>query len=281
MAALYFDIIHPLDATMDEVVAQARDCETVIFVGGISPRLEGEEMKVDAAGFKGGDRTDIELPEAQRKVIAALHAAGKKVVLVNCSGSAIALEPETRTADAILQAWYPGESGGTAVADVLFGDYNPGGKLPVTFYRNVNQLPDFLDYRMTGRTYRYFKGDALFPFGFGLSYTTFEIGKPKFKNGKLTVSVTNTGKMRGSETVQVYIKRVGDNNGPIKTLRGFAKTTLEPNGSQVLTIDMPRERFETWDEATNTMRVIPGKYEIMVGNSSADPSMKHLTVKIK
>ena len=281
MAALYFDIIHPLDATMDEVVAQARDCETVIFVGGISPRLEGEEMKVDAAGFKGGDRTDIELPEAQRKVIAALHAAGKKVVLVNCSGSAIALEPETRTADAILQAWYPGESGGTAVADVLFGDYNPGGKLPVTFYRNVNQLPDFLDYRMTGRTYRYFKGDALFPFGFGLSYTTFEIGKPKFKNGKLTVSVTNTGKMRGSETVQVYIKRVGDNNGPLKTLRGFAKTTLEPNGSQVLTIDMPRDRFETWDEATNTMRVVPGKYEIMVGNSSADPSMKHLTVKIK
>ena len=203
------------------------------------------------------------------------------MVLVNCSGSAIALEPETRTADAILQAWYPGEAGGTAVADVLFGDYNPGGKLPVTFYRNVNQLPDFLDYRMTGRTYRYFKGDALFPFGFGLSYTTFEIGKPKFKNGKLTVSVTNTGKMRGSETVQVYIKRVGDNNGPIKTLRGFAKTTLEPNGSQVLTIDMPRERFETWDEATNTMRVVPGKYEIMVGNSSADPSMKHLTVKIK
>jgi beta-glucosidase len=238
-------------------------------------------MKVDAAGFKGGDRTDIELPEAQRKVIAALHAAGKKVVLVNCSGSAIALEPETRTADAILQAWYPGESGGTAVADVLFGDYNPGGKLPVTFYRNVNQLPDFLDYRMTGRTYRYFKGDALFPFGFGLSYTTFEIGKPKFKNGKLTVSVTNTGNMRGSETVQVYIKRVGDNNGPIKTLRGFAKTMLEPNGSQVLTIELPRERFETWDEATNTMRVVPGKYEIMVGNSSADPSMKHLTVKIK
>ncbi|MBO4658434.1 MAG: glycoside hydrolase family 3 C-terminal domain-containing protein [Prevotella sp.] len=281
MAALYFDIIHSLNATMDEVVAQARDCETVIFVGGISPRLEGEEMKVDAPGFKGGDRTDIELPEAQRKVIAALHAAGKKVVLVNCSGSAIGLEPETRTADAILQAWYPGEAGGTAVADVLFGDYNPGGKLPVTFYRNVNQLPDFLDYRMTGRTYRYFKGDALFPFGFGLSYTTFSISKPKFKNGNLTVTVTNTGTKQGSETVQVYIKRINDNDGPIKSLRGFSRVTLEPGKQQEVTIAMPRERFETWDEGTNTMRVVPGRYEIMVGNSSADPDMKHLMVKIK
>ena len=281
MAALYFDIIHPLTPTMDQVVAEAKDCETVIFVGGISPRLEGEEMKVDAPGFKGGDRTDIELPESQRKVIAALHAAGKKVVLVNCSGSAIALEPETQTTDAILQAWYPGESGGQAVADVLFGDYNPSGKLPITFYRNVGQLPDFLDYRMAGRTYRYFKGDALFAFGHGLSYTTFDIAKPKLKKGILTVNVTNTGQCQGSETVQVYIKRIGDNDGPIKTLRGYAKVSLAPGESRQVAIEMPRERFEVWDSQTNTMRVLPGRYEVMVGNSSADPNMKRLVTKIK
>ena len=281
MAALFFDIVRKHTPTTSEILAQAAGCETVIFVGGISPRLEGEEMKVDAPGFKGGDRTDIQLPDAQRKVIKALHDAGKKVVFINCSGSAIALVPETQNADAILQAWYPGEEGGHAVADVLFGDYNPGGKLPITFYRSVDQLPDFLDYRMTGRTYRYFKGDALFPFGHGLSYTTFTLSKPSYKNGKVSVRVTNTGNVKGTETVQVYIRNLSDSDGPLKTLRGFKRTTLSPKESAIVEIDLPRDRFETWDASSNTMRVQPGQYEVMVGNSSAASALKSIKVKIK
>ena len=152
-----------------------------VFVGGISPSLEGEEMGVDLPGFKKGDRTSIELPEVQRNLLAALHRAGKKVILVNCSGSPVGLVPETETCEAILQAWYPGQQGGRAVADVLFGDYNPAGRLPVTFYRNIEQLPDFEDYNMTGRTYRFMKERPLFPFGYGLSYTTFYIRGSHFQ----------------------------------------------------------------------------------------------------
>ena len=144
-----------------------------MFAGGISPRVEGEEMPVELPGFRGGDRTDIELPAVQRQLLAALHRAGKKVVLVNFSGSAMGLVPETETCDAIVQAWYPGEEGGEALADVLFGDVAPSGKLPVTFYKNIGQVPDYENYDMKGRTYRYFDGEPLFPFGHGLSYTTF------------------------------------------------------------------------------------------------------------
>ena len=281
MASLYFDILHNHIPTIDEIVKKTDGYETVVFVGGISPRLEGEEMRVDAPGFKGGDRTDIELPEIQRNILAALHKAGKKVIFVNCSGSAIGLEPETTTTDAILQAWYPGENGGQAVADVLFGDYNPGGKLPITFYKNVNQLPDFLDYTMQNRTYRYMHERPLFPFGHGLSYTTFSFSKPTYKNGKVTVKVTNTGKREGTETVQVYLQPTNDKNGPVKTLRGFAKVTLQPNETKTVEIDMPKERFETWDEITHTMRVLPGKYLLLVGNSSDDSALKKLVVRGK
>ncbi len=281
MANLQFDIVKKVTPTKEDLLEQAKGYETVIFVGGISPRLEGEEMRVDAPGFKGGDRTDIQLPQVQRDVIATLHEAGKKVVFVNCSGSAIALLPETQTANAILQAWYPGEEGGNAVADVLFGEYNPGGKLPITFYKSVEDLPDFLDYRMDNRTYRYFKGEALFPFGHGLSYTTFSLSKPSYKEGKVKLTVKNTGTKRGTETVQVYIKRKDDKSGLIKTLRGYKKVELSPGESRLVEVELPRERFESWDDESNTMRVIPGKYEVMVGNSSADKNMKTIIVKIK
>ena len=281
MASLQFDIIHKHVPSLQEVVAKAAGYETVIFVGGISPRLEGEEMRVNIKGFKGGDRTDLELPEAQRKVIAALHQAGKKVVYINCSGSAIALVPETENADAILQAWYPGEEGGNAVADVLFGDYNPGGKLPITFYRSVNQLPDFLDYRMNNRTYRYFKGEALFPFGHGLSYTTFDLSAPKYKKGKVVLSVTNTGKCEGTETVQVYLKRMDDHSELIKSLKAFQRVTLKAGETRTVEIDLPRDRFECWDDQTNTMRVVPGKYLLMTGNSSATENLKMRKIKIR
>lgn len=263
------------------IVAAVADADAVIFIGGISPRLEGEEMKVNVKGFKGGDRTSIELPQAQRDILAALHRAGKRVIYVNCSGSAVALEPESQNADAIVQAWYGGEAGPQALADVLFGDYNPSGKLPVTFYRNTGQLPDYEDYAMKGRTYRYFTGSPLYAFGYGLSYTTFECSNPVFKRNRITVSVKNTGTRDGDEIVQVYLRRPADVNGPAKSLRGFQRVHLKAGEQATVTIAMPRDRFETWDEASNTMRVVPGQFQLMVGSSSRDADLHTIDVKIK
>ena len=280
-AFLGFDIQHKVAPTHQELLAQIGDTETVVFVGGISPKLEGEEMRVNEEGFKGGDRTSIELPKAQRETLAMLHQAGKKVVFVNCSGSAMALTPELESCDAIIQTWYGGEQGGTALAEVLYGDYNPSGKLPVTFYKNTDELPDFLDYTMKNRTYRYYQGEALFPFGFGLSYTQFEIGKPSYNGQKLRVNVRNTGDKEGLETVQVYIRNLSDKEGPLKTLRAYQQVSLKPGESKNVTIDLPRNCFEGWDVKTNTMRVVPGKYELMVGNSSDDSDQKKIVVSIR
>ena len=268
---------------VSDIIYAARDADIVVFAGGISPRLEGEEMKVNEVGFKGGDRTDIELPKIQRQLLAALHAAGKKVVLVNCSGSAVALEPETSSCDAILQAWYGGEQGGTAVAEILFGDVNPSGKLPVTFYKNTQQLPDFEEYKMAGRTYRYMKEQPLFSFGYGLSYTSFEFGTPKYnaKKGVVTVEVANTGKRDGDEVVQVYIKRIADIEGPNKTLKAFKRVNLKAGEKKVISIDFKRGNFEGWDPEHNVMRVVAGKYQMMVGNSSRDCDLKTIEVKVK
>lgn len=281
-ATLNFDIASVHNVTAGEIAARAKDVETVIFVGGISPNLEREEAKVNEPGFDNGDRTSIELPAAQRQILKALHEAGKKVVLVNCSGSAVALTPELETCDAILQAWYPGEQGGHAVADVLFGDYNPGGKLPVTFYKDDSQLPPFDDYSMKGRTYRYFNGEPLFHFGHGLSYTTFQLGKASYDKqaGKITLSVKNTGSREGTEVVQAYVRNTADTEGPIKTLRGFSRVELKAGETKTVTIDFPRESFEGWDAATNTMRVVPGNYELMVGTSSMEKDLQKINVTI-
>ena len=280
-ASLAFDVQRKIAPTADELLAQIGTATTVIFIGGISPSLEGEEMRVSEPGFRGGDRESIELPQAQRDVLAMLHKAGKKVVFVNCSGSAIALTPELESCDAILQWWYGGEQGGTALAEVLFGDRNPSGKLPITFYKSTDDLPDFLDYSMKNRTYRYFTGEALFPFGYGLSYTTFQIDKPVYKDNKVRVRVTNTGKREGTETVQVYIRNTADTEGPQKTLRAYQQVSLKPGEAKTLTIDLPRNSFEGWDAGTNTMRVVPGKYQVMVGNSSTDKDLKQIAVNIK
>lgn len=283
MATLQFDFGKMSVPTKEEILAQVGKANTIIYVGGISPRLEGEEMKVNVEGFKGGDRTSIELPKAQRDMIAMLKEAGKKVIFINCSGSAIAMEPESRNCEAIMQAWYGGERGGEAVADILFGDYNPSGKLPITFYKNDSQLPDFEDYKMAGRTYRYFKGEPLFKFGHGLSYTTFEFSKPKYdnKSGKVSVKVKNAGKMDGDEVVQVYLRNTADAEGPIKTLRAYKRVTLKAGETKTVEIDFPLNSFECWDVSTNTMRVMSGKYELMVGNSSASSNLKSITVKVK
>lgn len=280
-ATLNFDVAVVRNVTASEIAERARDVETVVFVGGISPNLEREEAKVTEPGFDNGDRTSIELPAAQREILKALHEAGKKVVLVNCSGSAVALTPELETCDAILQAWYPGEQGGHAVADVLFGDYNPCGKLPVTFYKDDSQLPPFDDYLMAGRTYRYFNGEPLFPFGYGLSYTTFALGTPVYdaQAGKIHVSVTNTGARDGVEVVQVYLDKPDDAGGPLKTLRGFKRVELKAGETKDVVVDFPRSAFEWWNVDTNTMCVTPGKYELQVGTSSVD--VKKIVCELK
>lgn len=272
---------HPID--YQAIIRKLQGIRKVVFVGGISAALEGEEMPVDIDGFKGGDRTNIELPKVQRDFLRALHEAGKTVVFVNCSGSAIALEPEMETCDAILQAWYAGQEGGTAVSDVLFGTVNPSGKLPVTFYKRTDQLPDYESYSMHGRTYRYFS-DPLFAFGYGLSYTTFRFGRALAVAAdggyRLSVPLTNTGTRPGEEVVQVYIRRVADANGPLKSLRAFRRVALKAGESTTVEIPLSRKSFECFDESTNTMRTLPGDYELMYGNSSRPEDLQTLTVSV-
>ena len=282
-ASMKIDIARELPIDYQQTIAQLKGIDKVVFCGGIAPSLEGEEMPVNIEGFKGGDRTSIELPKVQRDFLKALKAAGKQVIYVNCSGSAIALTPETESCDAIIQAWYPGQEGGTAVADVLFGDVNPSGKLSVTFYKDDSQLPDYEDYSMKGRTYRYFN-DPLFAFGYGLSYTDFEIGEASIKgangNFEVTIPVANKGQRNGTEVVQLYIREIADAEGPLKSLRAFQRVDVKAGETATATLQLTPKSFEFWDAATNTMRTKPGKYEILYGSSSLDKDLKKLTVTL-
>ncbi len=287
-AALNFDFGRLVPVDLAASIAKVKDADIVIFAGGIAPSLEGEEMRVTIPGFKGGDRTDIELPAIQRRMLQALKAAGKKVVFVNFSGSAMGFVPETESCEAIVQAWYPGQAGGTAIANVLFGEYNPSGRLPVTFYKNSNQLPDFEDYSMKGRTYR-FMSNPLFPFGFGLSYTNFTIGKAKLnkaiiKNNEtvnITIPVANTGKRNGAEVVQVYVRKVNDIEGPLKTLREFQRVEVESGKSKQVTLSLIPSTFEFFDSKLGKMIVASGDYEVLYGNSSDAKALKNIKVTIK
>jgi len=286
-ASLGFNFGKQKPVEYNSLIEKLKGIDVVVFVGGISPRLEGEEMPVHLPGFKGGDRTNIELPEVQRNCLKALKAAGKKIVFVNCSGSAIGMVPETESCDAILQAWYSGEQGGQAVADVLFGNYNPSGKLPITFYKNIDQLPGFEDYSMKGRTYRYMS-DPLFPFGFGLSYTSFSIGnaqlnKTTLSKGddlKLSIPVSNTGKRNGTEIVQVYVKKVGDTSGLLKTLKGFERIDLAAGKTGTAIINLPYNSFEFYDDKTLQMDVMPGEYDVWYGNSSDSKDLKLVKLSV-
>ena len=279
-ANLKINIAKELPIDYQQIIAQLKGINKVVFCGGISAALEGEEMPVQIEGFKGGDRTSIELPKVQRNFLKALKEAGKQVIFVNCSGSAIALTPETETCDAIVQAWYAGQEGGNAIADVLFGDCNPSGKLSVTFYKDDSQLPDFEDYSMKGRTYRYFN-DPLFAFGYGLSYTDFEIGEAKMQGKEsITIPVTNVGKRAGTEIVQVYIRNLSDAEGPLKSLRAFQRVDLKGGETVNVTLKLNEKSFEFWDPETNTMRTKPGKYEILYGNSSMDKDLKKMTITL-
>lgn len=287
-ANIEFNLGKEVDVDYTALIQKLKGMDLVVFVGGLSSQLEGEEMPVSYPGFKGGDRTNIELPDVQRNCLKALKKAGKKVIYVNCSGSAIALTPETESCDAILQAWYPGESGGQAVAEVLFGDYNPAGKLPVTFYKSSDQLKDIEDYSMKGRTYR-FMNDALFPFGYGLSYTTFAIGNAKLdkttikadESVALTIPVSNTGKRNGTEIVQVYVHKVNDTDGPIKTLKGFQRISVDAGKTAQAVINLPYNSFEFFDRGKVKMDVASGEYEIFYGTSSNAKDLKVAKITIQ
>lgn len=288
-ANLEFDFGKELDIDFSSLVERLKGIDEVVFVGGLSTLLEGEEMPVNYPGFKGGDRTDIQLPLVQRNCLKALKAAGKKVIFVNCSGSAIGLVPETQSCEAILQAWYGGESGGQAVAEVLFGDYNPSGKLPVTFYKDTTQLADFEDYSMKGRTYRYMTTEPLFAFGHGLSYTTFSIGNAQLTKSTIkkdesitiTIPVTNSGKTNGTEIVQVYVKKLNDEQGAIKTLRGFKKVTIAAGKTLNAVVELTPDSFAFYNPGNLQMDVTPGEYELWYGNSSATGNLKVTRITIQ
>jgi beta-glucosidase len=263
------------------IANKVKDADAIVFVGGISPQLEGEEMQVNYPGFNGGDRTSIMLPSVQTGLLKSLQSTGKPVVFVMMTGSAIAMPWESDHVPAIVNAWYGGQSAGTAIADVLFGDYNPAGRLPVTFYKSDSDLPPFEDYSMDNRTYRYFKGEPLYPFGYGLSYSTFKYGNLKIPatvksqtNIPVSVQVTNTSKRDGEEVAQLYISY---KDQPIKvaakSLKGFQRISLKTGESKTLHFTVTKEELSMAGE--DGKLIYPkGKLVISVGGGQPDVHIK-------
>ena len=252
--------------------------DVVIFVGGISPAMEGEQH----------DRTTIELPQVQEDLLHALYTNGKPIIMVDCSGSAIALPWEAENLPAILQAWYPGEEGGRAVGQVLFGDVNPSGHLCVTFYSATTDLPSFTDYSMTNRTYRYYSGKPLYAFGHGLSYTKFDFASGKLDSkkipatgtAKVTFTVKNTGKVDGDEVAQVYYRHVNSAvPQPKLALCGFTRVSLKHGESSEVTVEVPTQRLRYWDTGKKQYVVEPGDYEFLIGDAS-DNALLNLPMTI-
>ena len=277
-AMLRGDICERILADFTDLAKEVSVADAIVIIGGISAQMEGE----------GGDKADIELPAVQQRLVRAMHETGKPVVFVNCSGSAIAFASVEGQYNALLQAWYPGQGGAKALADVLFGDYNPSAKLPVTFYASTADLPDFLDYNMENRTYRYFRGTPQYAFGYGLSYTTFGYGEGKLnkssmkKGGKVTVTfpVTNTGSVAGAEIAQVYVQALDNPDAPIKALKGFDKVQLAPGATAKVSITLDDEAFEYYDASVDGLSVRPGKYRILYGSSSRDEDLKALDFQV-
>ena len=269
----------PSDSLEAEAVRTAQQADAVVMVLGLTARLEGEEMPITIEGFRGGDRTRIDLPAPQQKLLERIVALGKPTALVLLNGSAVAVNWAADNVPAILEAWYPGQAGGTAIADVLFGDYNPGGRLPVTFYRDVADLPAFENYDMAGRTYRYFDGKPLYPFGHGLSYTTFKYGRLRTSTESLRptdtltvrVDVSNTGNRAGDEVVQLYVRHLESSvTRPKRELRGFSRVNLKPGQSKTVTIRVPASAFAYWNESTHAWTSESAPVSIEIGSSSAD-----------
>ena len=266
-------------ASIDSAVEIAKRSDIVIAVLGISPLLEGEEMSVNVPGFNGGDRTNLNLPAGEEQLLRALHATGVPVVLVLTGGSALAVDWEHANIPAIMAAWYPGQQGGNAVADALFGECNPSGRLPVTFYSALNELPPFEHYDMAGRTYRYFNSKPLYPFGHGLSYTSFlydelEIGEyriPADDTIHVSFRVANTGNFDGDEVSQLYVRSLDAPAGsPIKSLKGFRSSFIKKGGQETIRIAVPVRELRVYDDVLGAYVVRPGKYEIQIGASSED-----------
>jgi beta-glucosidase len=260
------------DQQTQQALQAARDADLVVMVLGLSPRLEGEEMKVAVEGFAGGDRTRIDLPAPQEQLLERVHAIGKPTVLLLMNGSALAVNWADEHVSAIVETWYPGEEGGTAVAEVLEGDLSPAGRLPITFYKTITQLPAFEDYSMTQRTYRYFRGEPLFPFGYGLSYTSFRYDKPHVESANLpsshtvtlSVDVENTGEMAGDEVAQLYLTHTDVADAPLRALKGFRRLHFNRGEKKTVSFTVPDRELSLVDEA-GRLRIIPGKVEVWIG----------------
>ena len=269
------------------MIQKVKESDVVVYVGGITARLEGEEMPVEIEGFEKGDRTNLKLPKVQHELLKELHKLGKPIVFVLTSGSAMAIKWEQENLPAILGVWYPGQAGGEAVTDILFGEYNPSGKLPITFYKSIEDLPPFEDYHMKGRTYRYFNGDVLYPFGYGLSFTNFSYSKPKL--GKLLMSkkdtntvevtVANVGNFDGETVVQLYVNdKEASVTTPLKSLKGFKKIFLKKGASKTVQFELSAANLSIIDYEGNSF-LEPGVFEIFVGESSATSNKAVLTVR--
>lgn len=274
---LCFNIGKTKAVSITELASRVKDADAIIFVGGISPALEGEENEVVCEGFKDGDRTTITLPKIQTALMKELQKNGKPIVFVMMTGSAMAINWEHENIPAILNVWYGGQAGGEAVADVLFGDYNPSGCLPVTFYKSDKDLPLFTDYSMENRTYRYFKGKVLYPFGYGLSYTTFKYKNLRVKDEvstndslMVTVDVINMGQVYGDEVVQLYLRHVGKEKYlPIHSLKGFERVSLLPGETKTVTLVLTPRDFATYNDFGECW-VRPGDIQIYVGGGQPD-----------
>jgi beta-glucosidase len=269
----------PHETLEADAMKAAGQADAIVMFLGLTARLEGEEMPVQIPGFRGGDRTSLDLPAPQEALLERIALLGKPTVLVLLNGSALSINWAQDHVPAIVEAWYPGQAAGTAIADVLFGDYNPGGRLPVTYYRSVSDLPAFDDYRMAGRTYRFFEGTPLYPFGYGLSYTTFAYKNLRTSadrvaaDGQLTVSVdvTNTGKRAGDEVVQLYVQHLGSKVERPKTdLRGYARVTLAPGETRTVTLPLAAASLAYWNADAHGWLVESEPVRLQVGSSSAD-----------
>ncbi len=276
----YISRQRPESGLIEDAIAAARKSDVVIAVAGISPQLESEENRnIDLPGFKGGDRTKLSLPAGEEALLKALHKTGKKIVLVLVGGSALAVDWEQHNLPAIIDAWYPGEEGGDAVADVVFGDYNPAGRLPVTFYKSVGDLPPYTDYSMRGRTYRYFEGKPLYPFGFGLSYTKFRYSDLEVNEriaGPLdtlhvSLNIRNDGERDGDEVVELYVTNItSKGTKPIRSLVGFDRVYVQKGETRNVALVVPVRTFRLFDSEKNKYIVAPGEYRLEAGASSGD-----------
>ncbi|RJP74078.1 MAG: glucan 1,4-alpha-glucosidase [Ignavibacteriales bacterium] len=277
----------PDEKLEQRAIETVKKSDAVIMVMGLSPRLEGEELRLDIKGFKGGDRLSLDLPETQLNLIKKIHLIGKPIILVLLNGSALSLNWENENIPAIIEAWYPGQAAGTAIADIIFGDYNPAGRLPVTFYKSINQLPNFSDYSMNNRTYRYFKGEPLYPFGYGLSYTKFAYKNISLANESIgnkdsviaSVDITNTGVTDGEEVVQLYIKALSD-TASVTTLKGFERIHIKAGATKKVEFNIRPELLSRWIDGKG-YTVETDKYCILIGSSSSEKNLKQIYLQVK